>query len=78
MSHMIHDLRDAVSEINALQTLSSERKKIECRSLLLALEKMCKDIRTQLLQESRDLKQERKNNRLKKKALVENVEEQNE
>jgi hypothetical protein len=57
-------IRAVVEEIQPkLPKLSSEKSRVEMRSLLLSLEKMVKDIRRQLLQESRDIKN---NNKLKK------------
>jgi hypothetical protein len=56
-------IRAVVEEIQPkLPKLSSEKSRVEMRSLLLSLEKMVKDIRRQLLQESRDIKN---NNKLK-------------
>lgn len=53
-----------------LATMSSERQRIEMRSNLSALEKMVKDYRKRLLQESKALKIERKNKRSISKGIV--------
>lgn len=60
-----------------LASMTSERQRIDMRSNLSALEKMIKDYRRKLLQESKTLKLERKNKRLINKGTVKNEEKEN-
>jgi len=61
MSSQVYKIVEAVNnEISPLLPgMSSERKRIEMRANLAALEKMCKDLRRKLLQESKELKRQR-------------------
>lgn len=61
MSSQVYKIVEAVNnEIKPLVPgMSSERKRIEMRANLAALEKMCKDLRRKLLQESKELKRQR-------------------
>lgn len=63
MSNEIYKLVDAVNnEIRPhLPSMSSERKRIEMRSNLMALERMARDLRRKLLAESKKIKAERRN-----------------
>lgn len=62
MSSELISLVNAVeSEIKPLLVnFHSEKQRIEMRGNLLALEKMCRDLRRKLLQESKSLKEDRK------------------
>lgn len=68
MSNQIYRIVEAVNnEISPLVPgMSSERQRIEMRSNLAALEKMCKDLRRKLLDESKQLKRERAEKRMAK------------
>jgi len=65
MSSDLYKLVDAVNnEIKPLLPgLSSERKRIEMRSTLMALERMAREMRKNLLNESKQLKRSRKSTR---------------
>lgn len=69
MSSKIHEIVRAVNDEIAplLPSMSSEKKRIEMRANLLALEKMVKSYRRDLLAESKRLKSQRKTLREKKK-----------
>ena len=70
MSSQIYKLIDAVNdEIKPLlPELSSEKKRIEMRSTLMALERMARDLRHQLLAESKSLKAQRRESRVKNRV----------
>ena len=67
MSLLLQEIVTAVNTeiIPSLPLMSSERKRIEMRVTLSALEKMIKHIRLELLDESKRLKNERKNKKMK-------------
>ena len=65
---MSHQLLNLVSVVNTeiapeLPKLKSEKSRIRMRSNLLALSRMCLDLRRQLLEESKELNSQRKVNR---------------
>jgi len=75
MSHLLHEIVKGVDEEIAqkLPTLSSEISRREMRKSLLALEKMTKHIRKELLKESKQLASSRKakrNNKNKNKKII--------
>ena len=74
MSNQIYKLVEAVNMEIApkLPKMSSERQRIEMRSNLMALEKMARDYRKQLLLESKKIKLERRNKRNNKPIINEN------
>jgi hypothetical protein len=69
MSNLLHEIQRAVNEdiVPGIPKLSSEKSRKEMRANLLALEKMIKHIRQQLMRESKELTSARKQNRLAKK-----------
>lgn len=69
MSQLLQEIIRAVEdEIKPnMPGLSSERKRKDMRATLLAMEKMIKHIRQELLKESKDIKITRKNKRLASK-----------
>jgi hypothetical protein len=71
MSHQLTNLVRAVNEEIAasLPKLKSEKSRIQMRSNLKALSRMCLDIRKQLLLESKELKQDRINKKLNKNNI---------
>lgn len=74
MSNLLHEIQRAVNEeiIPNIPKLSSEKARRDMRSNLLALEKMIKHIRQQLLKESKDLTLARKQQRNNKKNKIKN------
>ena len=83
MSDKLLNIVRAVNEEIApqLPKLKSERSRIEMRSNLLALSRMCMDLRKQLLEESKTIKQQRKenrNNKNNKKNVSTNIQEDRE
>ena len=75
MSNLLHEIQRAVNEeiLPGIPRLSSEKSRKEMRANLLALEKMIKHIRQELMRESKELTSARKakragraNNNLKK------------
>tara|TARA_R110001606_G_scaffold27702_1_gene88366 strand:- start:595 stop:852 length:258 start_codon:yes stop_codon:yes gene_type:complete len=75
MSHLLHEIVKGVDEEIAqkLPTLTSEISRREMRKSLLALEKMTKHIRKELLKESKQLASSRKakrNNKNKNKKII--------
>ena len=72
MSSQIYKIVEAVNnEIRPLLPgMTSERQRVEMRANLSALEKMCKDLRRQLLSESKNLKISRADKRAKKSATI--------
>ena len=69
MSQLLHEIVRGVNEEigDKLPKLSSEKTRKEMRRTLLALEKMTKHIRKELLRESKELAASRKQARLLKK-----------
>ena len=69
MSNLLHEIQRAVNEeiTPGIPKLSSEKSRKEMRANLLALEKMIKHIRQELMKESKELTSARKQNRLTKK-----------
>ena len=74
MSANVFKLIDVVNnEIKPLLSkMHSERQRVEMRSTLMALERMVKSIRRELLLESKNIKETRKNNRLTRKGEEKN------
>lgn len=72
MSQQLNNLVRAINEEIApqLPKLSSEKSRVAMRSNLKALSRMCLDIRKQLLEESKELKQQRKIKRENKKKII--------
>ena len=70
MSHLLHEIVKGVDEEIAqkLPTLSSEISRREMRKSLLALEKMTKHIRKELLKESKQLASSRKAKRVRQNS----------
>ena len=68
MSSLIQEIVRAVEEEVKpnLPAMSSERKRVEMRRTLLAMEKMIKHIRRELLKESKEIRSTRKQKRLDK------------
>jgi hypothetical protein len=66
MSQLLQEIIRAVEEEIKpnIPSLSSERKRKDMRSTLLAMEKMIKHIRQELLKESKDIKITRKEKRI--------------
>ena len=62
MSNLLHEIQRAVNEeiLPGIPRLSSEKSRKEMRANLLALEKMIKHIRQELLKESKELTSARK------------------
>tara|TARA_R110000772_G_scaffold175233_2_gene287064 strand:- start:15 stop:308 length:294 start_codon:yes stop_codon:yes gene_type:complete len=86
MSSLLQEIINAVNTeiVPAVPKMSSERKRIEMRVKLSALEKMIKHIRMELLKESKEIKNNRKKrNNINLKNNISNniaevqVEEQN-
>ena len=73
MSLLLQEIIRAVEEEVKpnLPALTSERKRVEMRATLLAMEKMIKHIRRELLKESKEIRSNRKQKRLEKLARVE-------
>jgi hypothetical protein len=71
MSHQLLNLVTVVNQEIApeLPKLKSEKSRIQMRSNLLALSRMCLDLRRQLLSESKELKQDRINKKLNKNNI---------
>lgn len=79
MTTLLNEIIRAVDEDirPALPLMSSEKKRVEMRVTLSALEKMIKHIRLELLKESKQLKVERKEKAdAKKRPVVKEVEEE--
>jgi len=78
MSHLLHEIVRGVDEEIAqkLPTLSSEISRREMRKSLLALEKMTKHIRRELLKESKELAASRRAEKAKK-GLASSTESRN-
>lgn len=72
MSLLLQEIIRAVEEEVKpnLPAMSSERKRVEMRATLLAMEKMIKHIRRELLKESKEIRSNRKQKRLEKLARV--------
>lgn len=72
MSNLLHEIQRAVNEeiTPGIPKLSSEKSRKEMRANLLALEKMVKHIRQELLKESKELTSARKAKRI---ARVNNI-----
>lgn len=72
MSNLLHEIQRAVNEeiTPGIPKLSSEKSRKEMRANLLALEKMIKHIRQELLKESKELTSARK---LKRSARLNNI-----
>jgi hypothetical protein len=75
-------LQEIVTAVNTeimpnLPMMSSERKRIEMRVTLSALEKMIKHIRQELLNESKQLKNERKQKRVARVNNIKNPQDNN-
>ena len=72
MSLLLQEIIRAVEEEVKpnLPALTSERKRVEMRATLLAMEKMIKHIRRELLKESKEIRSNRKQKRLEKLARV--------
>ena len=68
MSNLLQEIIRAVEEEVKpnLPAMSSERKRVEMRRTLLAMEKMIKHIRGELLKESKEIRSTRKQKRLDK------------
>jgi hypothetical protein len=87
MSQLLHEIVHSVEvEIkDKLPSLKNERDRIEMRKTLSALEKMIKHIRTELMKESKTLKENRKqkrrtklnNNIILEKDISNNIEDIN-
>ena len=72
MSNLLHEIVRGVNEEIAvkLPTLSSEKSRKEMRATLLALEKMTRHIRQELMKESKQLTRARKEKRNNKKNKI--------
>jgi len=80
MSTLLTEIVRAVNEevVPALPRMKSERDRIDMRNTLSALEKMIKHIRLELLKESKQIKEDRKNkliNKNKKNNINSNIQE---
>jgi len=80
MSTLLTEIVRAVNEevVPALPRIKSERDRIDMRNTLSALEKMIKHIRLELLKESKQIKEDRKNkliNKNKKNNINSNIQE---
>lgn len=66
MSTLLNEIVRAVNEevVPALPRMKSERDRINMRNTLSALEKMVRHIRLELLKESKQIKQNRKNKKI--------------
>ena len=75
MSQLLHEIVRGVNEeiADKLPKLSSEKTRKEMRRTLLALEKMTKHIRKELMRESKELAASRKQARLLKKNKKNNL-----
>jgi len=74
MSKLLHEIvRGVEDEIkDKLPSLKSEKDRIEMRRTLLALEKLCRHVRQELMKESKQLKSERKKKKQDKKNELNN------
>ena len=75
MSKLLHEIvRGVEDEIkDKLPSLKSEKDRIEMRRTLLALEKLCRHVRQELMKESKQLKSERKKKKQDKKNELNNI-----
>lgn len=75
MSNLLHEIQRAVNDeiTPAIPKLSSEKSRRDMRATLLALEKMVRHIRQQLLLESKQLTSDRKAARQIKKRGGNNI-----
>jgi hypothetical protein len=75
MSTLLQEIVTAVNTeiLPNLPLMSSEKKRIEMRVTLSALERMIKHIRQELLAESKRVKSERKSKRLNNKPAPDNL-----
>jgi len=75
MSSLLQEIITAVNTeiVPAVPKMSSERKRIEMRVKLSALEKMIRHIRMELLKESKEIKSNRKNKKLINKNIKNNI-----
>ena len=74
MSQLLHEIvRGVEDEIkDKLPMMKSEKDRIEMRRTLLALEKLCRHVRQELMKESKNLKEERKKKKQDKKNELNN------
>ena len=79
MSKLLHEIvRGVEDEVkDKLPSLKSEKDRIEMRRTLLALEKLCKHVRQELMKESKNLKAERKKKKENKKNELNNIKNNN-
>ena len=66
MSNLLHEIQRAVDEeiVPGIPRLSSEKSRKDMRANLLALEKMIRHIRQELMRESKELTSARKRKRM--------------